>query len=152
MRIVSRLLALSRSIQLNRQFREIHKEIDSMPLAARRQLASLAVKEFANASQCEYPHLYGTPTEQQPTQQTPDSLGKGVEVGFTRVRSDNPHIKLRGIALWLTVAYFETKDSEYGEAQNLHKQLMRTLRVLKEYAPPVTAQDRWSAEIGRAVA
>jgi hypothetical protein len=152
MRIVSRLLALSRSIQLNRQFREIHKEIDSMPLAARRQLASLAVKEFANASQCEYPHLYGTPTEQQPTQQTPDSLGKGVEVGFTRVRSDNPHIKLRGIALWLTVAYFETKDSEYGEAQNLHKQLMRTLRVLKEYAPPATAQDRWSAEIGRAVA
>ena len=152
MRIVSRLLALSRSIQLNRQFREIHKEIDSMPLAARRQLASLAVKEFANASQCEYPHLYGTPTEQQPTQQTPDSLGKGVEVGFTRVRSDNPHIKLRGIALWLTVAYFETKDSEYGEAQNLHKQLMRTLRVLKEYAAPAPAQDRWSAEIGRAVA
>ena len=29
---------------------------------------------------------------------------------------------------------------------------MRTLRVLKEYAPPATAQDRWSAEIGRAVA
>jgi hypothetical protein len=151
MRIVSRLLALSRSIQLNRQFREIHKEIDSMPLATRRQLASLAVKEFANASQCEYPHLYGTPGEQQ-SQQGPDVTGKGVDVGFTRVRSENPHIKLRGIALWLTVAYFETKDSEYGEAQNLHKQLMRTLRVLKEYAPPATAQDRWSAEIGRAVA
>jgi len=152
MRIVSRLLALSRSIQLNRQFREIHREIDSMPLATRRQLASLAVKEFANASQCEYPHLYGTPGEQQAAAPGPDSLGKGVEVGITRVRSENPHIKLRGIALWLTVAYFETKDSEYGEAQNLHKQLMRTLRVLKEYAPPATAQDRWSAEIGRAVA
>ena len=151
MRIVSRLLALSRSIQLNRQFREIHKEIDSMPLATRRQLASLAVKEFANASQCEYPHLYGTPGEQQ-GMQGPEVTGKGVDVGFTRVRSENPHIKLRGIALWLTVAYFETKDSEYGEAQNLHKQLMRTLRVLKEYAPPATAQDRWSAEIGRAVA
>ena len=78
--------------------------------------------------------------------------GKGAEVGFTRVRSDNPHVKLRGIALWLTVAYFETKDSEYGEAQNLHRQLMRTLRVLREYAPATTAQDRWTAEIGRAVA
>jgi hypothetical protein len=29
---------------------------------------------------------------------------------------------------------------------------MRALRVLKEYAPPATAQDRWAAEIGRAVA
>jgi hypothetical protein len=118
MRIVSRLLALSRSIQLNRQFREIQREIDTMPLATRRQLASLAVKEFANASQCEYPHLYGTPSEQQA--QGNESYGKGVEVGFTRVRSENPHVKLRGIALWLTVAYFETKDSEYSEAQNLH--------------------------------
>src|SRR5262249_14126098 len=111
MRIVSRLLALSRSIQLNRQFREIQREIDSMPLATRRQLASLAVKEFSNASQCEYPHLYGTPGD-APTGM--DAWGKGVDVGFTRVRSENPHIKLRGIALWLTVAYFETKDSQYG--------------------------------------
>jgi len=148
MRIVSRLLALSRSIQLNRQFREIQREIDGMPLATRRQLAALAVKEFSNASQCEYPHLYGTPGEPQGG----EAWGKGVEVGFTRVRSDNPHIKLRGIALWLAVAYFETRESQYGEAQNLHKQLMRTLRVLKEYAPPATVQDRWSAEIGRAVA
>jgi len=148
MRIVSRLLALSRSIQLNRQFREIQREIDAMPLATRRQLAALAVKEFSNASQCEYPHLYGTPGEPIGT----EAWGKGVEVGYTRVRSENPHLKLRGIALWLTVAYFETKDSQYGEAQNLHKQLMRTLRVLKEYAPPAPAPDRWSAEIGRAVA
>jgi hypothetical protein len=148
MRIVSRLLALSRSIQLNRQFRDIQREIDAMPLATRRQLAALAVKEFSNASQCEYPHLYGTPGETSGT----ETWGKGIEVGYTRVRSENPHLKLRGIALWLTVAYFETKDSQYGEAQNLHKQLMRTLRVLKEHAPSVTAQDRWSAEINRAVA
>jgi hypothetical protein len=148
MRIVSRLLALSRSIQLNRQFREIQKEIDGMPLATRRQLAGLAVKEFSNASQCEFPHMYGTPGEPQGM----ETWGKGVDVGFARVRSENPHIKLRGIALWLAVAYFETKDSQYSEAQNLHKQLMRMLRVLKEYAPPATTVDRWSAEIGRAVA
>ena len=133
MRIVSRLLALSRSIQLNRQFRDIQREIDSMPLATRRQLASLAVKEFSNASQCEYPHLYGTPGE---TQGNMDSWGKGVEVGYTRVRSENPHIKLRGIALWLTVAYYETKQSESGDMQELHRHLMRTLRVLKEALPP----------------
>jgi len=148
MRIVSRLIALSRSIQLNRQYREIQREIDSLPLATRRQLAALAVKEFSSASQCEFPHLYGTPGESQGQ----EAWGKGAEIGFTRVRSDNPHIKLRGIALWLTVAYFETKDSEYGESQNLHRHLMRTLRVLKEYAPATTAQDRWTAEVGRAVA
>src|SRR5678815_1377964 len=95
MRIVSRLIALSRSIQLNRQFREIQREIDSLPLATRRQLAALAVKEFSSASQCEFPHLYGTPGE---TQGIEAAWGKGAEVGFTRVRSDNPHVKLRGIA------------------------------------------------------
>ena len=148
MRIVTRIIALSRSIQLNRQFREIEKTIAELPLASRRQLAAIAMREFATAAKCEVPHLYCTPDNEQRYQ----PWGTGTDLGFARVRSDNPQVKLRGIALWLTVAYFETKDSQYGEAQNLHRQLMRTLRVLREYAPAATAQDRWTAEIGRAVA
>ena len=152
MNIVARLVALSRSIQLNRQFREIQRVIDSLPLATRRQLGTLAVKEFAIASKCEFPHLYGTPPELQGT----EAWGKGTEIGYARVKSDNAQLKLRGIALWLTVAYYETKDSKYGEVQNLHRHLMRTLRVLKESAPAAAAKDSWEESMaqptGRAVA
>ena len=43
MRIVTRIIALTRSIQLNRQFREIEKSIAELPLANRRQLAAIAM-------------------------------------------------------------------------------------------------------------
>ena len=43
--------------------------------------------------------------------------------------------QLRGIALWLIVAYHETKDSPFAEQQELHRQAMRALRALKEAVP-----------------
>ena len=146
MRIVTRLIALSRSIQLNRQFREIERTIADLPLAGRRQLAAIAMREFATAAKCEFPHLYGTPENEQRYQ----PWGSGTDLGYSRVKSDNLQVKLRGIALWLTVAYHETKESKYGEIQNLHRQLMRTLRILKESALPVEANQWFVGQAGQA--
>jgi hypothetical protein len=148
MRIVSRIIALTRSIQLNRQFREIERAIAALPSAGRQQLAAIAMREFAAAAKCEFPHLYGTTAERQSYR----PWGNGTEVGLARVRSENPQVKLRGIALWLTVAYHETKDSPYGEVQSLHRQLMRTLRVLKETAPPAESSTWFSETPGKQVA
>ena len=114
MQLLSPAIAFLRAHQLTRQLREIARSVRALPQRSRAQLSVLTLREIGQASRSEYPHLYGTPGEQQ-TMQGPDVTGKGVDVGFTRVRSENPHIKLRGIALWLTVAYFETKDSEYGD-------------------------------------
>lgn len=141
MRIVTRIIALSRSIQLNRQFREIEKTMAAMPPASRRQLAAIAMREFATAAKCEFPHLYGTVDQAQRYQ----PWGSGTDLGYSRMKSDNPHVQLRGIALWLTVAYHETKESKYAEMQNLHRQLMRALRILKQSAPPVEA-NKWFVE------
>lgn len=143
MRIVTRIIALSRSIQLNRQFREIEKQIAALPVSSRRQLAAIAMREFATAAKCEFPHLYGSVDQTQRYQ----PWGSGTDLGYSRVKSDNPHVQLRGIALWLTVAYHETKNSKYGEMQQLHRQLMRTLRVLKQSAPTVDA-GKWFAGAG----
>lgn len=132
MRIVSRIIALTRSIQLNRQFREIEKAIAELPLATRRQLAAISMREFASAAKCEFPHLYGSVEQGQRYQ----PWGNGTEIGYTRMKSDNPHVRLRGIALWFAVAYHETKESKYGDMQELHRQLMRTLRILKESLTP----------------
>jgi hypothetical protein len=132
MRIVTRIIALTRSIQLNRQFREIEKVISDLPLATRRQLAAIAMREFASAAKCEFPHLYGSVDQNQRYQ----PWGNGTDIGYARMKSDNPHVRLRGIALWFAVAYHETKESQYGDMQDLHRQLMRSLRVLKESLTP----------------
>ncbi|MGH8042093.1 MAG: hypothetical protein ACREPN_08635 [Rudaea sp.] len=134
MRIVSRIIALTRSIQLNRQFHEIERAIGHLPIVTRRQLAAIAMREFASAAKCEFPHLYGTVDQGMRSQ----PWGNGTDIGYARMKSDNTHLQLRGIALWLTVAFYETRDSAYGDMQDLHRQLMRTLRLLKESMPAAT--------------
>ena len=133
MRIVSRIIALTRSIQLNRQFKEIEKAIGELPFATRRQLAAIAMREFATAAKSDAPHMYGSIDKDRPSYQP---WGNGTDIGYARMRGDNEHLRLRGIALWLTVAYYETKQSDSGDMQELHRHLMRTLRVLKEALPP----------------
>jgi hypothetical protein len=132
MRIVNRLIALTRSIQLNRQFKEVERTIGELPMATRRQLAAIAMREFATAAKSDAPQMYGS-IDKGPRYQP---WGNGTEIGFTRMRGDNEHLRLRGIALWLTVAYYETKLSDSGDMQELHRHLMRALRVLKEALPP----------------
>lgn len=128
MQIVTRLISMSRSIKLNRQLREVEKTIHALPLNVRKQLAELTLKELTTASKCEFPHLYGTPVEQQRYQ----LWGAGTDIGFARMKSENPVVRIRGIALWFTVAYHETKESPYAEIQNVQRQLMRILRELKD--------------------
>ncbi len=98
-----------------------------MPPNARRQLAAISLREFANASKSEFPHLYATRPEEKYR-----PWGSGADIGLERLRSDNLQVRLRGVALWLTVVYHETKDSPFAEQQELHRQVMRSLRTLKE--------------------
>jgi len=130
MHIMTRIIALSRSMQLRRQFREINRAMEALPPAARRQLAAIALREFSAAAKCEFPHLYGTPPEEKYR-----PWGTGTDVGLERLRSDNLQVRLRGVALWLTVVFHETKDSPFAEQQELHRLTMRCLRSLKEGVP-----------------
>jgi hypothetical protein len=51
------------------------------------------------------------------------------------------------------VAYYETKESAYGDMQQLHRHLMRTLRLLKESMPANPADSLWTTQQnGQAVA
>ncbi|MFO1505873.1 MAG: hypothetical protein U1F23_02140 [Lysobacterales bacterium] len=131
MTIVTRLIALTRAAQLRRQFRDIGRSVQELGPVERRQLATIAMREFANAAQSEFPHLYGTPPEEKY-----HAWGSGTDIGLERAHSDSAQVRLRGVALWLAVAYHETKDSPYPEHQELHRQVMRTLRALRETMPP----------------
>ncbi|WP_243039913.1 hypothetical protein [Dyella sedimenti] len=127
MRIVTQLIAFNRGRQLGRQLREIERSIRALPKRNRARLGTLALREIGQASRCDFPHLYGTPPQERYL-----PWGQGTDIGFARSRSDNPEVAMRGIALWLAVAYHETKDTPHASLQPHHRDLMRLLRELKE--------------------
>jgi hypothetical protein len=131
MHLMTRLIALTRGMQLRRQFREIEKAIEQLSPSTRRQLAALAMREFSLASKAEFPHLYGTSPDEKYS-----PWGSGTAIGYERMKSDSLQVRLRGMALWLTVAFHETKDTQFGDQKELHRLIMRTLRTLKESVPP----------------
>ncbi|GLQ89736.1 hypothetical protein [Dyella flagellata] len=138
MQIVTRLIAMNRARQLQRQFRNIERNISALPVRTRARLAVMTLREIGQASRCEFPHLYGTAPEQRYV-----PWGQGTEIGFSRSQSDNPEVSLRGIALWLAVAYHETKDSPHPSLQPQHRQVLRVLRELRDTTseqPDGTAQ------------
>lgn len=144
MQLVTRLIALSRAMQLRRQFRGIEKALEDLQPNARRQLAAIAMREFTNASKSEFPHLYATPPEEKYR-----PWGSGTDIGLERMRSDSLQVRLRGVALWLTVAYHETKDSPFAEQQELHRQVMRAMRALKD-SIPAAELSQWFAAANEA--
>jgi hypothetical protein len=127
MQIVTRLIAMTRARQLQRQFRQIERSISSLPARTRSRLGLMALREIGQASKCEFPHLYGTAPEQRYA-----AWGQGTDIGYSRAQSENPEVALRGIALWLAVAYHETKDSPHTVLQPQHRQLLRVLRELRD--------------------
>ncbi|MBX3692959.1 hypothetical protein [Dokdonella sp.] len=138
MQILTRLIALTRGMQLKRQFKDIEKALEQLAPGARRQLAAIAMREFSAASKSEFPHLYATPPEEKYA-----PWGSGTAIGFERMKSDSLQVRLRGLALWLIVSFHETKDSPFPDQRELHRQVMRTLRTLKESAgdAPDTASE-----------
>lgn len=139
MQIVTRLIAMNRARQLQRQWRHIERSIGRLSARVQARLAVMALREIGQASRCEFPHLYGTAPEQRYM-----PWGQGTEIGFSRAQSDNPEVALRGIALWLAVAYHETKDSPYPSLQPQHRQLLRALRELREVrGERADATTRW---------
>jgi hypothetical protein len=139
MQIVTRLIAMTRARQLQRQFQQIDRSIASLPARTRSRLAIMTLREIGHASKCEFPHLYDTAPEQRYM-----PWGQGTEIGFNRAQSENPEVALRGIALWLAVAYHETKESPHTSLQPQHRQLLRVLRELRDAgSEPSDATAQW---------
>ncbi|MGN6730308.1 MAG: hypothetical protein ACTHJG_10805 [Rhodanobacteraceae bacterium] len=139
MRLVTRILALSRAARLQHQFREIEQRTRGLPAPTYTLLAELIGRECAAAGRSESPHLYGSPPDLKP-----GSWGTGMDLGYERARSDNAQVRLRGIALWVAVAYHETREASFPEFEGLHREVLRLMRQVKENAAPQTDRtDTW---------
>lgn len=133
MRLVTRILALSRAARLHRQFRDIEQRTRGLPAPSCSLLAELIAKECAAAGRMETPHLYGSQADVKP-----GGWGTGTDLGYERARSDNAQVRLRGIALWVAVAYHETREASFPEFESLHREVLRLMRQVKENAAPQT--------------
>ncbi len=137
MHFINRIIAMSRAAQLGRQLREVEQSMDQMAQSTRVRLAGLVMREIDQAARCEFPHLYGT---------APDLRyklwGTGTDTGIERAKSDNLQVRLRGIALWLAVAYHETRESSFNDSQNMHRRIQGIVRKLKESVPGSAEGDR----------
>lgn len=141
MKFVFRTLALTRYLTLRRQLKDLERAIAGLSLDQKRALYSMTQKEFGNAAAAAVPHLYSSENLDRYS-----PWGNGTAIALDRIRSDNLPLKLRGIALWLAVTYHETKDVPYGEMQDLNKQVLRTLRMVKESAGTTQVpEDSWLA-------
>lgn len=127
MSLITPLLAMLRARQLSRQFKGIERSIQALPQRSRIRLNTLALREIGQASKGDFPHLYGTPPEARFL-----AWGRGTDTGYERACSNNPEVAVRGIALWLAVAYHETRNSPFPALQPLYRQLMQLLRELKD--------------------
>lgn len=137
MRLLVPVIAFVRGQLLERQFRRIEQSLDALPQAARMRLSVLTLREIGQAAGCEFPHLYGTPPQERYL-----PWGLGTAIGHARAGSDNPEIALRGVALWLAVAYHETKGSPYAFMQARHRRLLRVVKELKDVHGTSAARER----------
>ncbi|WEN16766.1 hypothetical protein PY254_08890 [Rhodanobacter sp. AS-Z3] len=127
MQILTPFLVMMRARQLSRQFRDIERIVRTLPKRQRERLSTFTLREIGQASQSDFPHLHGTAPEARYL-----PWGQGTEAGYERARSGNAEVAMRGIALWLAVAYHETKNSPHRSLQAHSRQLMQLLRELKE--------------------
>jgi hypothetical protein len=141
MQILTPFFVMMRARQLGRQFRDIERSIRALPKRSRERLSTLTLREIGQASRSDFPHLYGTAPE---VRYLP--WGQGTDAGYERACSTNAEVALRGIALWLAVAYHETKNSQHASLQPQHRQLMQLLRELKEVHSSGNTVDSWMQE------
>ena len=138
MQLLSPAIAFLRAHQLARQLREIERCVRALPQRSRAQLSVLTLREIGQASRREFPHLYGTPPEARYL-----PWGHGTGAGYERARSENPEVALRGIALWLAVAYHETKHSPQDRLLPQHRQVLQLLQELKRLHRPTNPIKDW---------
>ena len=113
----------------------------ALPRCNRERLSLPTRCEIGQALRSDFPHLYGTAPELRFL-----PWGQGTDAGYKRAGSNNSEVALRGIALWLAVAYHETKNSPHASLQLQHWQVMQLLRELKKAHSGGHTVDSWMNE------
>lgn len=135
MHFLSTVLAFARLVVLGRQMREVRRVLADVAPSVRPTLAALIFGEMQRAEKHPVPHLYGT-VQIDPYQ----PWGDASETAYQRLCSDNPQLRVRGLATWLTVVFHETQNARQLGLQAIHGELATVLQAHRDSHAKVVAQ------------
>ncbi|MFC4728490.1 hypothetical protein [Coralloluteibacterium thermophilus] len=126
MSLLLNTLTFLRARELGRQARAIRASIDTLPQAARSEAAALAIREMQRAGQLQVPHFHGA-SDVQPYQPWTDVAAQATG----KAQAGAVQLRVRGIAQWLTVVYYETRGSAQPRLAALHREVLGMLGELR---------------------
>jgi len=134
MRFLISMLALTRLIQLKRQWREVLLRLQQLPEDNRMLLAAFVFGEAQRAAKHPLPRFYASrPLDGY------RPWGDAADTAFERVRSDNLQQQLKGLATWLAVVHHETAGIPHPGLQALHTEVTTHLFPLRDLHQRVLA-------------
>lgn len=118
MKYLTRMLALTRMLQLKRQWKQILAWLATLSQNEQQVLGALAFGEAQRASRHPLPQFYAS---QRVEAYSP--WGDAVTVAFNKLTAEDRAVQMRGVATWLAVVFHETQDSPLAGLRALHHQV-----------------------------
>lgn len=127
MEMMVTLLAQARQTMLQRQAKAVAKAIRAMDATQRKATADQTLAEIQAAAVLPLPHWHGC---SEPMMYRPWS--PVASAAARRCKDRSIQLRVRGVALWLAVAYHETRQTPQAGLQGVHRQVLGMLRELRE--------------------
>lgn len=124
------LLARWRQVSLGRQAARVRRAVEALDPTQRKLTADQALAEIQAAAVLPMPHLHG---DDAPLLYRPWS--PVAENACRRATDRSFALRQRGIALWLAVAYHETREAPQPGLQAVHREVLGILRLLRDATP-----------------
>lgn len=130
MKYLTRMLAFTRLMTLRRQWKVIRSILYLLSAEQEAKLATLVFGEALRAARHPMPQFYASAAVEsyQP-------WGDAVDKAFTEARDEDPRWAYKGIATWLAVVFYETRNAPLSALQSLHQEVahdFERLRALHE--------------------
>ena len=106
MKYLTRMLALTRFLQLRKHWKEIKDLLNLLSHEQESVLGAMVYGELQRAAKHPVPRFYAS---QQVEAYSP--WGDALNAAWSKICSEEPQVQLRGIAIWLAVAYYETANA-----------------------------------------
>jgi hypothetical protein len=134
MRILIKMLAMTRLMLLKRQWREVSAMLSALPENSRMLLAAIVYGEAQRAAKHPIPRFYASSnlTSYRP-------WGDAADTAFERIHSDNAQARMKALATWLAVVYHETHDATQPGLITLHEQVAREFSQYRDLHQRVLA-------------
>jgi len=109
------MLAYTRLLVLSRQWKSIQQWLNSLPPEQEPRIAVKVFEEAERAARHPTPQFYASENVESYS-----PWGDAADTAYALSRSLDASEQMRGVALWLAVVYFETRNAQVEALRRLH--------------------------------